>query len=102
MLVKKFLSKEAVINWPKQIKLAKQLLELYPNIDFWDKATPPDENIWSLAWFLTEAGTSFLKNQHLIQNTTEDLPQHNYNFKKEKIGEDFTVNKKTKNPLDFY
>lgn len=61
-LVSSILKKDK-INWPKEIKIAQKLLNLYPEIKFWEELyldTYPN----SLCVFLTDSGQKLLKKEH--------------------------------------
>ncbi len=66
MLVSQFISNP---NWPREIKIAKKLLYLCPDIDAW-KGLFLDRPISSLSFFLTDGGEIFIphskKNPYLL------------------------------------
>ena len=47
------------INWGKEVKIAKKLLKLFPNMENWGKINMGEKPV-SLSWFLTEEGNEFL------------------------------------------
>lgn len=53
------------IDWAKEVKIAKQLLSVWPDIDFWRRITSKAS---SLSWFLTEDGENYLKQQEKQTN----------------------------------
>ena len=57
------------ISWPKEVKIAKQLLRKYPSFDSWIGISMGDKPS-SLSWFLTDEGKQFLaiaeKSKNLI------------------------------------
>src|SRR6187399_347610 len=58
------------INWPAQLKIINQLVESYPNIDFWRSFNVNFSfTLPSLAWFLTEKGKDYLAQEYRRQTT---------------------------------
>ena len=63
ILIQKYISKENII-WPREIKIAKKLLSLYP-IEFWLQYSPEIE-IYSLSIFLTPSAKKELSKEHSL------------------------------------
>lgn len=90
----------AKINWGKEVKIAKKLLKICPDMENWGKIDMAEKPT-SLSWFLTEEGTEFLA---LAKKRRElDLSaKKTYSISDDKIGEDSTLEtKKPKTTLDF-
>ena len=95
ILVRAFLKEPDKINFPKEYALAKKLLQTYDDFSFWK-----DESLkskWgvlnSLAYFLTEEGKYFLKNNYIYHQKRKDLElgelkNNNVPLKEGSIGED--------------
>ena len=101
-IVSKFADNKCGFNWGVQMGVAKTLILAYPDISFWDKLTPPDKQIYSLTWFLTKEGKSYLANQYMLQGIKTEEPKNKFNFQKEKIGKDFKIKPKKSGVLDFF
>jgi hypothetical protein len=72
-LISLYLTKEDNISWPREIKIAKKLLEKYP-IEFWQQYVP-ESKIYSLAAFLTPAAKREIEREHnLFLLTKENKP----------------------------
>jgi len=99
-IVSKFLPHLAQSRWPHERSIAKKLVKKYPDKKFWETLTPYPK-LQSLSWFL-KFQAYYLSDHSLVYKTTEEPPAKDYNFQKEKIGEDFKVDKKPKNTLDFF
>ena len=100
------LSESAKIFWPKEIKLAKKLLESFPELKFWrDHAfTIFDKKPNSLTAYLTSNNVKTLSiNYHnFVKLKNLDLDNRKcYTLEEEKIGEDKVYPKKNKSVLDF-
>ena len=88
------------INWGKEVKIAKKLLKVCPDMENWGKINMAEKPT-SLSWFLTEEGREFLvlaeKRRKLDLDTKKT-----YSLLENKIGKDPTVkSKKPKSTLDF-
>lgn len=88
------------INWGKEVKIAKKLLKLFPNMENWGKINMGEKPV-SLSWFLTEEGNEFLilaeKRRKLDLDTKKT-----YSLSEDKIGKDSeTKGNKPKSTLDF-
>ena len=67
-LIKKFIkdpNKFQPKDWARETKIAKKLYEVFDNEKFW-KQSFLDFKLNSLAWFLSQDGLKFLKNQFLL------------------------------------
>ena len=95
-IVKKFVKKNIV--WPKEIKIAKTLIQTYKYFKYWNNVT--EVNLPSLAWFLTDDGKNFLSKEYLKQKLKFDQPE-NIPLKENKVGEDKKVCQKPKSLLEF-
>lgn len=66
-------------SWPREIKIAKRLLDICPNLDAW-KALNLAFPINSLAFFLTPRGKTFIPNDktnpYLIERKTVDIHEN--------------------------
>ncbi len=61
-IIKSFCKTE--MNWPREIKICKKLIEEYPNQDFWEKLELGFK-LNTTAWFLTDVGQELLnKNKY--------------------------------------
>ena len=104
-IITKF-TKEDKITWPRDISVAKKLLNLYPDIKFWENSDIISFNLNCIAWFLTDEGKETLKQkyeEYLKDKKLENLdfpPQTIYNLENEKIGEDKEYTKKPKNLME--
>lgn len=61
--VKKFLKENIKIIWPKEIKMVKLLLNIFPNKDFWDNLEVGFK-LNSICWFLSDDGRNFLNKEY--------------------------------------
>lgn len=92
--------------WPREIKIAKKLLEKY-SIDFFRVCKKPlQENIKlpSLAWFLSENGKQFLSKEYFeFQKGKISLEEYKPEIfiSETKIGEDIKVIRKPKTLKEF-
>jgi len=68
----KFYLRQEKINWAKEVKIAKKLLQSYP-IDFFESYSP-NTSFESLSVFLTKAGERELENQFAIYKNTTPKP----------------------------
>ena len=99
LLVNHFCSHAKFISWGKEIKIAKKLLKLNPEIKFW-KSLQTSNPVFSLSWFLTKEGKDFLQVSKLKQKLS--LPQPSSRaILEEKIGEDKELPKKPKTIFEF-
>ena len=100
-------------QWINQRRIALDLINPYPTKKFWESLPHPSkpkyrgggpENIYSLKWFKT-FGADLLYDHSLklkAYKVEAEPAKKEYTFKEEKIGEDFKINKKPQNPLDFF
>jgi hypothetical protein len=95
-IVKKYV--QINTNWPKEIKIAQNLIKKYKNYSFWNNLN--QIKIPSLAWFLTEEGKKFINIQLKIQNLIE-IKKNSYNISQEKIGIDKKTCQKPKTIIQF-
>ena len=71
---KEFISRvfsHKAINWPKEMKMLNKLIEQYDSDAFWAGLIPPFA-LPSLAWFLTQDGEKFLRQEWAKFNFTPD------------------------------
>lgn len=96
-LVKKFVKQESV-NWPRDMKIAKKLLTLYPDFHFWEwlNVAPAP----SLAVFLTQDFLNYLADAH--KKFSLDITKKvEIKLESVKIGEDVHIVHKPKTLLEF-
>lgn len=99
LLVNYFCSHAKFISWGKEIKIAKKLLTINPEVKFWKSLQTPNP-VFSLSWFLTTEGKDFLQVSKLKQKLS--LPQPSSRaILKDKIGEDKEIPKKPKTIFEF-
>ena len=99
LLVNHFCSHAKFISWGKEIKIAKQLLKLNPEVKFWKSLQTPTP-IFSLSWLLTKEGKDFLQVSKLKQNLSLPKPSERA-ILEGKIGEDKKISKKPKTIFEF-
>jgi len=99
-LVSKLVKFPKTVNWGKEIKLAKKLLELFPDKKAWSEffIDTPDKPV-TLTWYLTPEGKSFLHVEHkktklLLKEKSKEHVKDNDIKKPE-------VKRKVKTTLDF-
>ena len=95
-IVKKFVKKDII--WPKEIKIAKTLIQSYTYFKYWNNLT--ELNLPSLAWFLTSDGKNFLRKEYFKQKLTLK-ERKNIILQENKLGEDKKVCQKPKSLLEF-
>ncbi|MAF24963.1 hypothetical protein CL634_05245 [bacterium] len=100
------ISVSSKIFWPKEIKLAKKLLESFPNLEFWrDSAVGIfDRKPKSLTAYLTSENLKSLHYKYHSYTKMKDLDFSNrkcYTLEEGKVGDDKTFPRKDKNILDF-
>ena len=99
LLVNHFCGHAKFISWGKEIKIAKKLLQLNPEVKFWKSLETPTL-IFSLSWFLTRDGKDFLQVSKLKQNL--NLPKASGRaILKDKLGKDKRLAKKPKTLFEF-
>lgn len=57
-IVKKFTKREN-ISWPRDTKIAKQIIKMYGDMDFWTWLIP-EEWIYSVGFFISQPGKKYL------------------------------------------
>lgn len=84
-IIWKFVKPENV-NWPREMKVAKELFNIYPDLEFWNNLRL-NFKLNSLVWFKTFDGKKYLSNEKTMtkSNKVEILD--------EKIGKDEEVKK---------
>lgn len=98
-MVSNFCADKKTISWPKQIKLAKQLIQKYPEISFWQSLELKDK-IFCLSWFLTDKGIETL----IIQERKAKLDLKvaaTFLLQEGKIGEDLSLKAKPNTFFEF-
>ena len=94
IIVQHFLSYKEKISWPKEIKLAKALLDEIPDYKFWI-SVQVSEPIGTLSYFKTEEGKAFIQGS-LKKHTINLSPVQKEVILGDKIGNDKEA--KTKKP----
>jgi hypothetical protein len=61
--VKKFLKDTNNIVWPREMKMVKSLIKIFPNEDFWN-TLELSFKLNSLCWFLSDDGRKFLNKEY--------------------------------------
>tara|TARA_B100000029_G_C17507555_1_gene935047 strand:- start:530 stop:904 length:375 start_codon:yes stop_codon:yes gene_type:complete len=91
------------ISWPKEIKIAKQLIKKFPQEKFW-KTLFIEEKPTSLSWFLTTEGNIILCQHNLKTNkkeTTGLAKIAEVKMNSTKLGEDKNVSLPPTNIMEF-
>lgn len=70
--IKGLLKEGSTIIWPKEMKMAKTLLKIFPNENFW-KGLKLKFKLNSLCWLLSDDGRKFLNTEYKKFNL--DLPE---------------------------
>jgi len=70
--IKKFLKNNKDIIWPKEMKMVKSLLNIFPNEEFWLNLETGFK-LNSLCWFLSDDGRDFLNKEYKKFNL--ELPE---------------------------
>lgn len=70
--VKRFIKDSSSILWPREMKMVKSLLKIFPNEDFWNNLELKFK-LNSLCWFLSDDGRKFLNTEYKKFNL--DLPE---------------------------
>lgn len=98
LIVSRFCGHNPKLYWAREIKIAKKLLKLEPEVSVW--LSLEHRKLSSLSWFLSDEGKLFIKTSKLKKelNLKEVF---NPEIKEEKIGEDKVMSKKPKSLLDF-
>jgi hypothetical protein len=61
--IKKFLKDSSNIVWPREMKMVKSLIKIFPNEDFWN-TLELSFKLNSLCWFLSDDGRKFLNKEY--------------------------------------
>jgi len=70
--IKGLIKEGSTIIWPKEMKMAKTLLQIFPNEDFWSRLKL-NFKLNSLCWLLSDDGRKFLNTEYKKFNL--DLPE---------------------------
>ncbi len=70
--VKRFVKDSSNILWPREMKMVKSLLKIFPNEDFWN-GLKLNFKLNSLCWFFSDAGRKLLNQEYKKFNL--DLPE---------------------------
>jgi len=70
--IKGLIKEGSTIIWPKEMKMAKTLLQIFPNEDFWS-SLKLNFKLNSLCWLLSDDGRKFLNTEYKKFNL--DLPE---------------------------
>lgn len=81
--------------WAREVKIVKQLMELYPEEDFW-KTLSADFKLNSMAFFKTPDGEKLLSLKYQLFRTEVKTEIIAVDLFGEKVGEDIEI-KKNKN-----
>ncbi len=86
------------INWPKEIKMAYKLIDMFSKVD--TIILKQTEKKPTLSWFLTDIGLKFIAQKLVDKNvsTTENL---DYNVSDTNFGEDRIIPKQNNTSKDF-
>lgn len=106
-IILKLCSDIKFINWPREIKIAKKLLEKYNDIKFWESLEKYLSSHYiqgnSLSRFLIKENSYLLDEalaEHLRQNLVINNPPQ-VKMEENKVGEDRKIIKPTTSLLDF-
>lgn len=61
--VKRFIKESSTIIWPKEMRMVKSLLKIFPNEDFWH-SLELSFKLNSLCWFFSDDGRKFLNKEY--------------------------------------
>lgn len=61
--IKRFIKDSSNILWPREMKMVKSLLKIFPNEDFWN-SLELNFKLNSLCWFLSDDGRKFLNKEY--------------------------------------
>jgi hypothetical protein len=70
--IKGLIKEGSTIIWPKEMRMAKTLLQIFPNEDFWS-SLKLNFKLNSLCWLLSDDGRKFLNTEYKKFNL--DLPE---------------------------
>jgi len=86
----------------EKLNEAIKVLKEFPDKDFWDwMFLNCNIKVASPLWFLSNEGIIFLKQKQKLMNCELPQPKGTAALKKDKIGKDLKINKKTNSVLDF-
>jgi hypothetical protein len=95
--IKKFLKDTSNIIWPKEMKMVKTLLDIFPDEVFWSTLNL-NFKLNSLCWLLSDDGRSFLNTEY--QKYKLELPEvKKYKLEKNNIAFDSKSPYTSDNPL---
>ena len=95
-IVNKFIDKKT-INWARDVKGAKKLVEKFPKFEFWQAL--PRQTFVSIACMMTERAKSFLKYRYNLFNL--NFPKQEKYELEEKIIESSDFSPRPKTLLEF-
>jgi hypothetical protein len=110
-LINKFISNKDSVNYPREIKIAKQLGELSRDQEFWNYI--PQCKVDSLCFFIKKDNFNIIKYHHdeyvkerwkKFQESKRknlDLPKSSITLSEEKVGEDVVIKKPLLSLKDF-
>lgn len=87
------------VNWPREMKLARQLLKARPEFPFWQTLSLGFQ-LNSLAWFLTEKG-QFTLSQHDKKMSLDFPPAKTYDMNDGIVDKPSPAEEKPKTIFDF-
>lgn len=96
-----------VTNWPKEIKIAKKIGQMFPDPNFWQKAKDNNEltKYPTLSWALTKENSYYIaeKYQEYVKSQPKDIGETaiSHAILPEKLGEDTYTPKVPKSVMDF-
>jgi hypothetical protein len=99
LIVSKFVASTEKINWGREFKYAKILVDKFPELKFWQNfhvTTKPK----SLNFFLKGQGLKLLIQSRQMTGLEIEKPE-SYVLESQKIGEDFVIEKTPKTVIDF-
>ena len=96
----------ATCYWPKEIRLAKKLIQQFPDLNFWRDSAHLifKKKPRSLTAYLVDSNIKLLKDKYHSYSKLKDLDFQKkscYTLEKGRIGEDKVFEKKPKSILDF-
>lgn len=99
IIVTKLVRKNKIV-WPRDMKMAKKLIDFYPEEEFW-KSFEPRYQMFSLAYYLAEDGKKELENHSVKMNLTDDYKEPNFKFEEENVESSKQINSKPKTMKEF-
>ena len=106
ILIKYFIKEDQIKSaqptfWGREIKIVKQLMEIYPEEEFW-KTLGADFKLNSMAFFKTPDGEKLLSLKYKMFKMDTKVSEIAVDLFGEKIGEDIEIKKnKNKSIKDF-